>query len=55
MPPIVINLNNETGVAMDAEQTGSAFDGERWVLSVVLKGINNNTMGLRSMLQGGKA
>jgi hypothetical protein len=40
---------------MDAEQTGSVFDGERWVLGVVLKGISNNTMGLRSLLQGGKA
>ena len=55
MPPVVINLHNETGMAMEAEQTGSAFDGERWVLGVVLKGITNNTMGLRSMLQGGKA
>jgi len=55
MPPIVINLHNETGMAMEAEQTGSSFDGEQWVLGVVLKGINNNTMGLRSMLQGGKA
>lgn len=55
MPPVVINLHNETGMAMDAEQTGSVFDGERWVLGVVLKGISNNTMGLRSLLQGGKA
>ena len=54
-PPVVINLHNESGVAMEAEQTNSTFDGERWVLGVVLRGISNNTMGMRTMLQGGKA
>ena len=54
-PPVVINLHNESGVAMDAQQTDSTFDGEKWVIGVVMNGIANNTMGMRSMIKGGMA
>jgi hypothetical protein len=54
-PNVVINIENNTGVPVDAEQTGSSFDGEKWVIGVVMNGIANNTMGMRSMLKGGMA
>lgn len=51
-PPIVLNIHNETGNPINAEQTESTFDGERWVLGIVLDGFANNKMGLRSMVKG---
>ena len=54
-PPVVINLHNESGVALDAQQTDAKFDGEKWVIGIVMNGIANNTMGMRSMLKGGMA
>ena len=54
-PPVVINLHNESGVALDAKQTSTTFDGEKWVIGIVMNGIANNTMGMRSMLKGGMA
>lgn len=54
-PPVVINLHNESGVALDARQTDASFDGEKWVIGVVMNGIANNTMGMRTMLKGGMA
>ena len=51
-PNVVINIENETGVPVEAEQTSSGFDGERWVIGVVMRGIANNTMGMRTMMQG---
>lgn len=54
-PSIVVNIENNTGMPVDAEQTGGTFDGEKWVLGVVINGLANNTMGMRSMLKGGMA
>lgn len=54
-PPVVINLHNETGMAMDAQQTDAAFDGESWVIGVVLNGIATNKNGMRSVLKGAMA
>ncbi len=51
-PPVVINIENQTGVPVDAEQSSSTFDGEKWVIGVVMKGMANNTMGMRSVLKG---
>lgn len=51
-PNVVVNIENQTGVPVTAEQTGSEFDGERWVIGVVMRGIANNTMGMRTMMQG---
>lgn len=51
-PNVVINVDNQTGAAVEMEQNGSKFDGEKWVLSVVMKGMQNNTMGMRSAFKG---
>lgn len=52
-PSIVLNIQNQTGEPVTAEQTGGTFDGERWVLGIVLDGFANNKMGLRSLVKGG--
>ena len=54
-PSIVVNIENNSGMPVDAEQTGGTFDGEKWVLGVVINGLANNTMGMRSMIKGGMA
>ena len=54
-PPVVINLHNESGVAMDAQQTDATFDGESWVIGIVLNGIATNKNGMRSVLKGAMA
>ena len=51
-PPVVINLHNESGLALDAQQTGTKFDGESWVIGVVLNGIATNKNGMRTVLKG---
>ena len=51
-PPVVINLHNESGMQMEAEQTGSGFDGESYVVNVVLNAVATNKMGMRTMLKG---
>lgn len=54
-PSIVVNIENNSGMPVDAEQTGGTFDGEKWVLGVVINGLANNTMGMRSLIKGGMA
>ena len=54
-PPVTINIENQTGMPVTADQTSSSFDGEKWVIGIVMNGIANNTMGMRSMLKGGMA
>lgn len=49
---IKFDIKNETGTAMEAQQTGSSFDGESYVIGVVLKAMANNTNGMRSMVKG---
>lgn len=34
---VVVNVDNQTGQNMDAKQTGAQFDGEKYIVSVVLK------------------
>ena len=51
-PNVVINVDNQTGSDVTMEQNGSKFDGEKWIISVVMKGMANNTMGMRSAFKG---
>lgn len=39
-PNVQFNLINQSGQQVEAEQTGSNFDGEKLVLDVVLKAMN---------------
>lgn len=53
--PIVINLHNESGIPMEAEQNESQFDGESYVIGVVLNAVATNKMGMGSLLKGARA
>lgn len=39
-PPVMVNVINQSGQNMDAEQTGGGFNGEQYVVDVVLKAVN---------------
>lgn len=54
-PPVVINLHNESGVAMDAQQTDATFDGESWVIGIVMNGFATNKNGMRTVFKGAMA
>ncbi len=54
-PPVVINLHNESGIPMEAEQNESQFDGESYVIGVVLNAVATNKMGMGSLLKGARA
>lgn len=47
-----IDIKNESGTPVQAEQTGSGFDGESYVVGVVLKAISTNKNGLRNIIKG---
>lgn len=49
---IKIDLKNESGQELQAEQTGSTFDGENYVLGIVLKAISTNKGGIRNIMKG---
>lgn len=46
-----MEIRNESGTPVKAEQEGIKFDGESYILSVVLKGIAENKMGMRSIMK----
>ena len=49
---VMINLKNESGQQIEAQQTGSGFDGENYVVGVVLRAISTNRNGMRNIIQG---
>lgn len=49
IPPVVVNLDNKSGTQMTA-QAESNFDGDQWVVSVVLDAVNRNVGGLRNII-----
>lgn len=52
MQNVKIELVNESGTQLQAEQPKINFDGETYVISAVLKGISTNKMGLRDIVKG---
>jgi hypothetical protein len=48
-PNIVINVENRTGAQVKARQSGPAFDGKKWVKSVILE-LAQGDMDTRSIL-----
>lgn len=46
-----MEIKNESGTPVKAEQESIKFDGESYILSVVLKGIAENKMGMRSIMK----
>lgn len=49
---IKVELKNESGTQMEAQQTSSYFDGESYIIGVVIKGISTNKGGLRTFMKG---
>ena len=51
-PNFTVNITNNTGNEISAENSDINFDGESYVLSIVLNGIATNKMGMRTLLKG---
>ena len=49
VPPVVVNLDNKSGHQMEAEAT-SDFDGEKWVINVVMDAVRRNVNGMRNII-----
>lgn len=49
---IKIDLRNESGQQLEAQETGSSFDGENYVIGVLLKAISTNKNGIRTIMKG---
>lgn len=49
---IKIDLHNESGTQVEAQTTGSTFDGENYVIGVWLKAVSTNKNGIRNIIKG---
>jgi hypothetical protein len=39
-PPVMINLNNQSGVPLDGDHSATSFDGEKYIVDVVVSHLN---------------
>ena len=51
-PNVTINVINQTGTEAKAETTTPKWDGESWVIGVVLNAVATNKNGMRSLIKG---
>ena len=51
-PNVTINVINQTGTEAKAEATAPQWDGESWVIGVVLNAVATNKNGMRSLIKG---
>ena len=51
-PPVDITIVNNLGEEAEAKQQGPKFDGQRWVMSIVLDAVNRNQSGFGKNLKG---
>ena len=51
-PNVTINVINQTGTESKAETTAPKWDGESWVIGVVLNAVATNKNGMRSLIKG---
>lgn len=49
---IKVELINESGAQLEAQQTSTTFDGESYVISILLKAISTNKGGIKTLLKG---
>lgn len=49
---IKIELKNESGTQLKADEASVSFDADTMIISTVIKGVGNNTLGIRNMLKG---
>ncbi len=49
---VTVNVTNNTGSEVKAEQTSAQWDGEQWVVGVVLNAVATDKNGIRTMIKG---
>lgn len=47
-----VNLKNESGSELQADKGETQWDGEKWVVGVVLRAVSTNQNGIRSLIKG---
>lgn len=52
---VKINMVNQSGQQLQVEQTGGGFDGESYIVNVVINAVANNKNGMRTILKGAMA
>jgi len=50
--PITVELKNESGTPLKSSKASSTFDGQQYIISVVLDGLDRNVMGMRDRFGG---
>jgi hypothetical protein len=53
-PQVTVQVVNNTGIQTRVKQTQPHFDGQRWVVGVVLDAVNRNVGGMRDVLKGAR-
>ena len=53
-PQVTVQVVNNTGIQTRVKQTQPHFDGQRWVVGVVLDAVNRNIGGMRDVLKGAR-
>lgn len=53
-PQVTVQVINNTGIQTRAKQTQPHFDGQKWVVGVVLDAVNRNVGGMRDVLKGAR-
>ena len=49
---IKVELINESGTQLEAQQTSTTFDGESYIINILLKAISTNKGGIKTLLKG---
>ncbi len=51
-PQLTVNVNNYSGQKVKVDQRALRWDGQKWVVSLVIDAIDRNVLGLRNMMRG---
>ena len=49
---IKVELINESGTPLEAQQTSTTWDGESYVIGILIKAISTNRGGIKTLLKG---
>lgn len=50
-PNVQVNIENYTNSETDVSQTQPEWDGDKWVMNIVLKALNNNTGNFKNTMK----
>ena len=48
---VTVNIINQSGQALESEQQSSRFDGENYIIDVMVKAVTNNKGGARDVIK----